>query len=283
MIVETPALLDSGRQFQSATWFEDAIETIAIVAGTYFKFTNESRSIAHATLGFFNQPGGATIHSMGSTSLRMRQGPVAGRLERVVDPDDGGKWCWLMQANRTDPDTASVDAKRTEFCFVPNILENGTYTLGYKVRIANHHTATDQFLVLQIHGDDVVLGPPPFAIYIQGAQLRVSNRGPSGVEIPVYVDTYTPNQWISFVFRFSMSHAGGTFEGWRNGVKIADRQGPLGYNPTTGNYLKSGIYQWGSAGNVWDLSHPMKTIHAKGPYLCQNADVTAMIDYVQAL
>lgn len=187
-----------------------------------------------------------------------------------------------MQAHKDDPDTASLGAKRAEFCFAPNISERETYTLGFKVRIANHHTATDQFLVLQIHGADGTASPP-FAVYVQGSQLRVSNRGPDGLEIPCYIDTYTPNQWISFVFRLSMSHIQGTFEAWRNGVKIVDRIGPLGYNPTIGNYLKSGIYQWGNGGNVWDVNHPMKTIHAKGPYLCSNADAVAMINYVQAL
>lgn len=284
MIQIQQALTQGGVQYQNSEFFLNSSEIINIIGSSYYKFPLNVRDSADATLGFRSQPGLARIQSMGTTTRLMSEGPVSDRLMRVQDPDDASKFCWLMQAHMNDPDTASSGAKRAEFSYSKTAIKEGQpFVIGYKARVNDYLTATDRFLFLQIHGPSGT-DTPPFGVYIRNNGMRIVNQGPDAISRNHYHAPYTPNQWMSFVFRCVMSPSeNGSFECWLNGNKIIDHTGSFGYEQIDGSYLKSGIYQWTSETNIWDNNFPMKTIYAKGPYLVDGADVESMGVFLEQL
>lgn len=55
---------------------------------------------------------------------------------------------------------------------------------------------------------------------------------------------YRTGQWTDWVFHIKWSpYRDGFIEVWKNGEKLIDRAGPVGYNDTSGPYFKMGIYK----------------------------------------
>ena len=104
----------------------------------------------------------------------------------------------------------------------------------------------------QFAGSQDASAEPPFLLHLHGRQLTVEGRTSpenplvSGDPKPLvfHKEQFPWGEWVNFVFHLKLDPAGdGLVEGWRNGKRIVDYAGPLGFASTTGVYWKFGSYR----------------------------------------
>ncbi len=139
------------------------------------------------------------------------------------------------------------------------LIENGTpIHVAYKMNIEQGSLNTANWAVLgQFHQNDVLNAPagsPPFSINLNGEKMaiNVAYTSASGAQtsLTVFSDTadimrahdYTMD--INIVFD---PNGNGHLSVVRDGIKIVDYNGPLGYSTQQSVYWKEGIYRAASA------------------------------------
>lgn len=233
--------------------------------------------MADAALGYSRQVGGCRIYTYGATTNTLfasfgASGDSVGgstvRIARVADPDDGSKFAWLMRCAKSDPDTASVNAKRAEFSYPKNTAQYGKWmTTGFKFRQQSYSGHMDEWLIAQIHaGASSSLINPWVAFYYKSNGLRVDCRYENVVQQSVPLPHMT-DQWNTVVTESYLHATEGRVIVWMNGVQRMDYTGQLAEpTPRSDSYWQSGIYEW-DAPAQWDDAYPVREIYMKGLYI----------------
>lgn len=234
-------------------------------------------AIADAALGYTRQLSRTTMQAYGGTSTALfgssgvtgdSVGGSTVRLARVADPDDGAKFAWRMRCAKTDPDTASANAKRAEFSYPTNTAQYGRWTTtGFKFRQQSYPGHTDEWLIAQIHaGGSSSLINPWLAFYYKANTLRVDCRYDNAVMQSMALPQ-TAGAWNTVVVECYLHATDGRVKVWMNGALRMDYWGVLAEStPRSDGYWKSGIYEW-DASTQWDDAYPVREIYTKGLYI----------------
>jgi hypothetical protein len=146
---------------------------------------------------------------------------------------------------------ATGDKERNELSsqWVSDI--GGTIWWAFHMRKVSASAPHDTFVWLQWHGDDALDRNPIIAGVLQDGELVIISRYWDGAQV-VSTEQYRDAAFASDADNyFVMKHvqgASGSLEVWRNGTKIIDFSGGLGYSDAlSAGYGKFGIYDQGGA------------------------------------
>ena len=145
--------------------------------------------------------------------------------------------------------TDSVGVERAEMGDVARYSINQDISVEYKFMIEPGAKNTAKWMVMgQLHS--AMNMSPPIEIKFNGNdKMKISgNSGSTGN--PVYRDIYSDSQdivrghWYTMKMNIKFDPYGnGSAEIWRDGVKIVDYDGALGYTDQTQTYWKEGVYR----------------------------------------
>jgi Ca2+-binding RTX toxin-like protein len=145
--------------------------------------------------------------------------------------------------------TDSVGVERAEMGDVARYSINQNISVEYKFMIEPGAKNTATWMVMgQLHS--AMNMSPPIEIKFNGNdKMKISgNSGSTGN--PVYRDIYSDSQdivrghWYTMKMNVKFDASGkGSAEIWRDGAKIVDYQGALGYTDQTQTYWKEGVYR----------------------------------------
>ena len=205
------------------------------------------------------------------------------RYAWVNDPAGSGTKVSFHAVRPTDPDTAGTGNKRCESTLAGDGLWlpwNRDFWYTVAVRTGDWHGTTDTQAIWQWHEGSSVAGlNPMLAAFVRGSRLFIEMRSNSSAELTKASTTYRllytddgwqGNRWTQFTVQARMdsqNHGTSFLRIWRDGVKIVDYSGPVGYlyaNPK--DYAKNGIYHW-TNGNDWDPKVAKREAWFKGPAL----------------
>lgn len=298
-IVYTP-ITDGSSKRQDIGFYSGNKEFIHLTDTQHIRFPDEMHVCVDARVGFKKHPHTIQLNSQtGSTGATIRDittGPLTARMESIADPDDAAKVCWWLQVHKDDTDAQSLNAKRAEFNTSKNRLLSGeTFTVGYKFRLNDYRTATDNFLIQQFKGLDAEVpfasASPWLGLYCNDGslefQIRVANSDISNevVQATYPITNWLPDTWYSVVVEAKTSTARGiigSIKVWLNGQLFINYAGEVGYF-TPNNYVMCGLYQWGGGSWPWDLNFPMKTMYLKGLYCVKGARQDEMHKFIAPL
>ncbi len=145
--------------------------------------------------------------------------------------------------------TDSAGVERAEMGDVARYSINQDISVEYKFMIEPGTKNTAKWMVMgQLHS--AMNMSPPIEIKFNGNdKMKISgNSGSTGN--PVYRDIYSDSQdivrghWYTMKMNIKFDPYGnGSAEIWRDGVKIVDYDGALGYTDQTQTYWKEGVYR----------------------------------------
>jgi Ca2+-binding RTX toxin-like protein len=145
--------------------------------------------------------------------------------------------------------TDSAGVERAEMGDVARYSINQDISVEYKFMIEPGAKNTAKWMVMgQLHS--AMNMSPPIEIKFNGNdKMKISgNSGSTGN--PVYRDIYSDSQdivrghWYTMKMNIKFDPYGnGSAEIWRDGVKIVDYNGALGYTNQTQTYWKEGVYR----------------------------------------
>lgn len=277
------ALNTSGINYQTSDFYRE--NTYITINGNNFRsFKPAGKALADADIGFTKHTNPFEVIANGSVITNNTAG-VSGKLEKVADPDDAGKNCWLMSINKADADSQGTNAKRAEFGFTSassKVPVKEEIVVGFKFRIGDYRSSLDDFLIMQLWSSPTAEGwsPPCSLIYRQGV-FTIEKRYGLAYNAQVFTNLYqdanlAPNVWHTVTLRAKFSElidgdisTDGTLVVYLDGQKVVDFVGKLGYGSEL--TLKSGLYQWNALTN-WDNNYLTKTMYTKGPYLSKTSD-----------
>jgi Ca2+-binding RTX toxin-like protein len=148
--------------------------------------------------------------------------------------------------------------ERSEIAGAAKLQAGQTYQISFSVMVeagANNNAAWMTLVQLQSTFDTGEAGhSPPFAIEMVGERMRIVTRDSSAAisttadtrYVQQYTDTtdITRGQWYDFTIQIKFDPFGqGHLEVWRNGVRLVDFTGALGFNDLIGAYFKEGVYR----------------------------------------
>lgn len=158
----------------------------------------------------------------------------------------------------------STGKERSEIASYNKLANDQYYTISYKFMIEPGATNTAAWLLMgQIHQTEDAQDKgvsPPFAIQLAGERMQIVVRSdPNAVTVTnpgttvIYEDTANIQRgaWYDMDIQIEFDPKGeGHVNIWRNGAKIAEYTGPLGYVDAVGPYWKNGIYRASAAEQI---------------------------------
>jgi Ca2+-binding RTX toxin-like protein len=148
--------------------------------------------------------------------------------------------------------------ERSEIAGAAKLQTGQTYQISFSVMVeAGAKNTADWMTLVQLQStfDTGEAGhSPPFAIEMVGERMRIVTRDSSAAisttadtrYVQQYTDTtdITRGQWYDFTIQVKFDPFGnGHLEVWRNGVRLVDFTGALGFNDLVGAYFKEGVYR----------------------------------------
>ncbi len=193
------------------------------------------------------------------------------RFGPVADPLNSSRKVFLTRVQKDDPLTAS--GKRCELIAPPSsataLPMKQDFWYAFSMLVMDDASKTDQEKNADVQSQDQILTQwhvqgynPCFDMAMKDGKLRMEARynatkdgGPSSASIvTLWRDTAPVGKvWRTFVVQAKLSPFASDkpyIRVWRDGVRIADRSGPLCYNTTGYHYAKVGYYSWTNM-NPW--------------------------------
>ncbi|MBX7540816.1 polysaccharide lyase [Qipengyuania sp. GH29] len=190
---------------------------------------------------------------------------------------------WARDANR------GSNAERAEMSAHEKIRFGERTSVSFAMRIASMDNSPGRrhSLLFQLHGPNRTemkgiegFAPPPFDMRVRNGKIHFVVRSGSLergedkdriiASIPVEY-----SRWQDFRFDINLGdESSGQVKIWRDGTRIADYSGPVGYEVGKGaHYWKFGIYQYGqrTAPSVVDFGRV--NVNGKGSLLQHERDV----------
>ncbi len=144
-------------------------------------------------------------------------------------------------------------AERSEVAVLANYASLTQITVSYLLTVLPGPANTAAFMLInQFHETSNNIGPPPFAIYLNGENMDVAYRYlKPGQTSPTAVAAYhDPNPFVrgrayamKIQVKFDGTGAAGYLNVWRDGIQIVNYKGPIGYDNSQTYYWKNGVYR----------------------------------------
>lgn len=194
-----------------------------------------------SAISSFSDNNGAKFN-IGAVTYRVQNADESWSLDLVDDA--------TLRFTVRPEDTWQYDSstrERSEIASTKIFAPGEDVSFSYQFMVEEGESNTADWLLLgQMHANDLTTSPP-FAVEMKGEKMAIMVRykTESGDIVSRYV--YKDSQDIERGHYYSMkveadfSMSGGYLRVWRDGEKIVDYQGPLGYD--NGVYWKEGVYR----------------------------------------
>ncbi len=208
------------------------------------------------------------------------------RIGAVSDPHQQCGQSLELVINKNDPDTATTGAKRAELRYKDVAPQDMDVWQTIRMSIGNMAGAQDQQLVMQwpnTEAGGVGWGiNPALAFYLNAGKFSITHRHNARAEASNATNTtkvsYTDNNypfdvWVEYVLNIRFDPDGnGKLVIWRDGERIVNYSGGLGYKESTPVNLKLGFYHYGSHTYNPFSTHATKYMYVDHMAIIQDAD-----------
>ncbi len=203
------------------------------------------------------------------------------RFGQVADPLNSGRTVFMTRVQQYDPLTAS--GNRCELIAPPAAATalpmKQDFWYAFSILVWDGNTVGQDQVLSQWH----VQGYNPFFdLAIKDGKMRIEVRyqatagtTTSTIATPWRETVASGRKWMTFVVQARISPFASDspyIKVWRDGVKIVDRNGPIGYNTSAYHYAKIGYYSWTNM-NTWDTTVPDRRVYIGGATLLRDPTV----------